>query len=289
MQITVYADLLFLTNFLTNLFLLMTTEKILQRRSNLWRRALAALLGALYAVCVYTKPLAFLGHPVLFGLFLTIVLLCAFPVYSGKHLLRCWLVFLCVHALFGGICYLLFFTTSLGIRFGAVLKNGVLYLHVPFYIPLATFPLGYALLLGLENIISYVNTRKSNLHILSFTTEEKNYTLSALLDTGNALYDSLTQLPVVIVQADAIDADTQNLRRIPYRTLTGEVRTLPAMYIQKIYIDGRETGGCMLALTDAKLSPDGRFCALLHSALFQGGYDEHSKNISLQTTHPTCR
>ncbi len=281
MQITVYADLLFITNFLSNLFLLLTTEKILHTCTKTWRRTLAASVGALYAVCVYTKALAFLGQPVFFIVVLTLLMLCAFPIRSGKHLLRCWIVFLCVHALLGGICYVLFFMTNLGIRLGVVVKNGIVYLHVPFYIVFAAFLLGYALLCGLESFLSYIGARKSNLHTLCFSLGENNYSMSALLDTGNALFDPLTHLPVIIAQEDIFKADMQTLRHIPYRTLTGEANTLPALYIPKIYIDGRSAGSCMLAMTKASLSPDGQFCALLHPALFQGGYDEHSKNISV--------
>lgn len=277
MQITVYLDVLFLTNFLSDLFLLEITEKLVRTGARRWRRVISAFCGSLYACLAFYPELSFLQSAAL-RLATALTMLCiAFRFRPLRRFLRCAIVFLCAALLSGGACYALFFTTRLGIRTGAVLKSGVFYWHVPIYIILCGFATVYFLLYALEHLLAFCLQRRRALHRLEFTIDRAHYCLPALLDTGNALYDIKSGLPVVIAEADCVHTDTALLRRIPYHTLTGETKLLPVLRPESISIDGIEVNA-MLALTQTRLSFENQFRALLHPACIQGGYYEHTAN-----------
>ena len=277
MQITVYLDVLFLTNFLANLFLLEVTEKLVRTGLRRWRRLLSALCGSLYACLAFYPDLSFLQSAVLRILTALTMLCIAFRFCTLRRFLRCTIVFFCTALLSGGICYALFFMTPLGIQTGAVLKSGVFYWHVPVYILLIGFSAAYTLLYAFEHVLSFCTQRRHALHRLEFRIGKENCCIPALLDTGNALFDTVTGLPVIIAQAECVHTDTAALRRIPYRTLTGETSLLPVLRPEYISIDGSEVCA-MLAFTSVKLSYENQFRALLHPACIQGGYYEHTAN-----------
>lgn len=277
MQITVYVDVLFLTNFLSNLFLLEVTEKLVRTGLRRWRRLIAALLGSLYACLAFYPDLSFLQGTTLRILTALTMLCIAFRFCTLRRFLRCTTVFFTTALLSGGACYALFFMTPLGIKTGAVLKSGVFYWHVPVYILLCGFAAVYALLYAFEHLLAFCIQRRRALHRLEFKIGQTHYCIPALLDTGNALFDALTGLPVIIAEADTVNTDTAALRRIPYRTLAGETKLLPVLKPEHIRIDGDEAFA-MLALTPARLSYEDQFRALLHPACIQGGYYEHTAN-----------
>lgn len=277
MQITVYVDVLFLTNFLSNLFLLEVTERIVRTGLRCWRRIVAALLGSMYACLAFYPELSFLQSATLRILTALVMLCIAFRFCTLRRFLRCTTVFFCAALLSGGACYALFFMTPLGIKTGAVLKSGVFYWHVPVYILLCGFAAMYTLLYAFEHLLAFCIQRRRSLHSLEFTIGQEYCCVPALLDTGNALFDATSGLPVIIAQADSVHTDTATLRRIPYRTLAGETKLLPVLRPEHISIDGCEVRA-MLALTPAQLSYENQFRALLHPACIQGGYYEHTAN-----------
>jgi len=284
MHISIYADVLFLTNFLANFLLLHLTKKISKASTNILRLLASACLGSLYAMLLFFMPLTMWRSVLLHLLIGVAMLTVAFRFRSAKQLIQCALLYFSISLLSGGICYALFFLTSLGIASGAVLKNGVFYWHVPIYIIPIAFLLAYALCHALEKLLGFYALRKKNLYTLKLKYGDRQVTLRALVDTGNALYDPFNSLPVIVAEkssaADLLtpETNTDTLHQIPYRTLEGKQHFLPAIKPDSIQIDGRAANDCMLALTDAKLSFDGQYTALLHNAAFQGGqYEHHTK------------
>lgn len=269
MHITVYADILFLTNFLSNLFLLTLTEKIVRTDTRRLRRIVAAALGGVYACAAFLPQLTLLQSFVCRILAAGAMLCIAFRFHSYKHFLRCALLFTTALLLSGGCCYVLFFMTQLGIKTGAVLKSGIFYWHVPAHIIVLAFTAAYGLLFAFEKLITFYAARKQNLHTLRIVTPVGGVTLPALLDTGNALYDTASMLPVIIAEAKCFPMHAPQ-QHIPYRTLAGETHFMPVLRPLHVEIDGQRVGDCMLALTQTQLSSDGSFRALIHPALIQG-------------------
>ncbi len=266
MHITVYADVLFLTNFLANWCLLGLTEKIVKTGARPWRLAAAAVLGGIYACAAFFPQLTLLQSFV-FRILTALVMLCiAFRFRTCKHLLRCALIFVCALLLSGGGCYALFFMTKLGIKTGAVFKSGIFYWHVPIHSILLAFTGAYGLICVFERLITYYAVRKKNLHTLRIYTDAGIVTLPALLDTGNALFDPVSKLPVIVAEAACFGTVTPQ-RHIPYRTLAGETHFLPAVRPTRVEIDAATAGECMIALTGTRLCFDGSYRALIHPAV----------------------
>ena len=195
---------------------------------------------------------------------------------SLKQFLQCSLWFLVVHLLAGGFSYALFFMTQLGIRTGTICSNSIFYWHVPGYIVLLAFLGAYGALCTMEKLLTFRAARKTSIHTVQISLNGTSITLPALMDTGNALYDPFTTLPVIIAEHSAVTiTDAIHTHAIPYRTLAGEIRTLPTVRPDRVTIDGVVAPPCMLALTATRLCFDKQYRALLHPALIQGGHYEH--------------
>lgn len=274
MEITVYIDVLFITNFLSDFFLLHLTEKIARTEAHILRRIAAALLSSLYACLTFLQTLSF-SQSIALRLLTALAMLCiAFRFCSPKQFARCTVIFLCGALLCGGACYALFFATPLGIQTGAIFKGGIFYWHIPVYVLLAAYAIVYALLYAFERLLSLYAHRHRLLYPLDIRLCGQAYSCTALLDTGNTLYDANTNLPVIILEADALPPSPIQ-RYITCRTIAGEAQTLPLIEPEAIYINGEKTDA-ILALTQTHLNSEKQFRALLHPACIQGGHYEHT-------------
>ncbi len=281
MHITVYADLLFCTNFILNLFLLLCTKRLGKINSHIRRQLAGALLGSIYAVLAFFPSFTFLQSVLLKLALLPLLLLCSFRLHSCKQFAHCLILFGALQMLAAGGAYALFFMTDLGFATGAVVKNGIFYWHVPFFTVCCAALFAYGICFAGEKLLALYATRKQHIYTLQITLFEKTVTLSALLDTGNALYDCITQLPVIIAERQYIQPDnTTHSFSIPYKTLSGDVCSLPAYRPERITVNGKPAPPCVLALTEAQLCFDNTYQALLHPALIQGGFYEYATNAT---------
>ncbi len=279
MHITIYADVLFLTNFLANLFLLRLTEKITKITAPPMRKLAAAFLGGIYACAAFFPQLSLLQSFIFRVLTAGVMLHIAFHFRSYKHFLRCNLIFLTASLLSGGICYALFFMTQLGIKTGTVFKSGIFYWHIPATVVLLAFFAASGILYAFETLANFYVSRKENLYTICVDTDGGRIALPALLDTGNALYDPPSRLPVLIAEADCFPKLATPCS-IPYRTLAGETHFLPSFRPKSVEINGCPAADCMLALTQTRLSCDGSYRALIHPALIQGGLYDHNAKVT---------
>lgn len=276
MHITIYADVLFITNLFSNLYLLLCTKKLTKNSAHFMRQLAGALLGSIYAVLLFFPSLSLLQSTMCKLLILLTLLCISFRFYSLKQFLQCALWFFSVHLLTGGLGYALFFMTQLGIQTGTVCSNGIFYWHVPIYIVLLAFIGAYGVLCATEKLLTFHAARKTNIYTLQISLNGTRITLPALMDTGNALYDPLYSLPVIIAEQNTISfIEATHSHTVPYRTLAGETRTLSAVRPDFVTIDGITAPPCILAFTDTRLSFDGQYRALLHPALIQGGPYEY--------------
>ena len=60
MHVTIYADVLFLSNLLSNLYLLLCTKKLTKNNAHFMRQLTGALLGSIYAVLLFFPSLTLL-------------------------------------------------------------------------------------------------------------------------------------------------------------------------------------------------------------------------------------
>ena len=198
MEQTVYGDILFFVNFCMDFQCLFLTAKLLRRPFRLWRGALFAALGALYACVV---------------LFLSISGVWAFLADCGVCLLMCIGVFW--HREARPLQLLIPFALYFGVSFavgGVISGMGALLSHIEAPVGVGEGELssvGFFLLAMLGGLVTFLwgrlcQRRAKGKHVhLTLFWGERTITLEGLIDTANLLKDPVGGKAVVLLESDA--------------------------------------------------------------------------------------
>lgn len=281
----IYIDTLFLTNFIINYLILLSTAKICSVRASRLRMAGGAALGGAYSVLVVFPMFGFLLSP---WVKITAGILMMLSVFCGaKGLFRIGVVFFAVSALFAGV------VVALSLLGAGSLFDGTSYIPVTLKILLPAFAVSYA---AVSLAFRRMGRRAEGMKMseLRIELEGRSVKMAALLDTGNSLTDPITGRPVIVVEAEAVSAlfdrriqrlIQENLaenpvefleklngegmasrfRLIPYTAVGVSGGFLLGFKPDKIIIDGEEKQG-MIALSPTAVSDGG-----IYSALVNGG------------------
>ncbi|MBR3045864.1 MAG: sigma-E processing peptidase SpoIIGA [Oscillospiraceae bacterium] len=231
---TIYLDVLLLSNLWADYALLRTTAALTHAPLRPWRCLLAAAVGAVSALSIFLPPLPV---PALLLLrILLAVLLCgiAFGFGNRRILLRQTAVFFGCSLLFCGAVWLL---ASRRTPAGWYLQNTVIYADISLLTLLLGTTAAAAIAALWERRAAANRHRTYRLHL---RIDGMDFSLPALADSGNTLRDVFSGKPVIVCGTDALRqwlaqypdaesaaADAKGFRMLPVRTVTG-TRLLPA-------------------------------------------------------------
>lgn len=180
-----------------NFMLLWVTLKLSKGRSAIWRMCIAAAIGGLYAVLLFIPGYEFLQRTSLKLCLSILIILIAYDIRDFKEFVKIFMFFYVVTFIFGGAAFgLYYFFEDLG-----VMKNGVFYIK--------NYPIRILAIASLTMIISsrflwsFIQIRFSKEELLfdiSVSFGEGKILTQALLDTGNTLYDPVSNFPVVVIE-----------------------------------------------------------------------------------------
>ncbi len=286
----VYADVLFLVNFIANYLLLRATARLSRRRARQGRMVLSSLGGALYATLalapgldpLYAWPLRLVAG--------ALMVLVAFPDVRGRALFSLFLSFY--------LCCMVAAGTA--IAFFALVRSLRSYsLGYPAWSPVPWWAVFAGLLVAAAiPLLLALSSQKPGSPFLQVQLEVdgKSVTLTGLLDTGNDLRDPLTGLPVIVVDLDslkgilsgetidffsskwdslgddlALDPMARRLRLIPYCGISGKRGVLPGFIPDKVFVSKKAGSSApidaVVGVSWKKLSPSGAYQALVHPDL----------------------
>lgn len=261
---TIYLDELFCLNLVIDYFLLLGAAKLCALPLCRGRFLAAAGLGGLWSALALLPGLGFLQtplmHPVLAG-FMTLT------AFGGqKRLLRCFLAFLGMSALFGGAVY------AAGLYRGGYARSGALV-----RVDLRVLAGALALSWGAVELLFRRNGRTARRRITALSVEKdgRRTRLLALEDSGNGLYDPLTGMAALVADAEAagrlFEPDLRpwlrgdpaeavlhipGLRLMPYRGVDGATRLLPLFRPDRVTDEKGQEHPLLIAVT-RQLSGDG--------------------------------
>ena len=285
MKPVVYIDVLFFVNFFINLVLLHTTSKLLNLKTHLLRLSVAALLGALYSVLVFYPRLSVFYTSLSKVLSSFAICAAAFNIKGIKLYIKTLITFLLVTIAFGGGIFAVMCFTGLGAKSGMFIKNGVLYMNLPWQILIVAALVLYFLI---RRIKGAVLAGKLNYIDLKVTYSGHTASLKALPDTGNALCDPISNAPVIVAEFSAVskilphefarifesenDIDTVPLsckiRLIPFASIGCENGMLWGFKPDKVeaFLNERSVtlGDVIIGMCRGSLSSDKSFNALIH-------------------------
>ena len=278
---TIYADILFLINFIVNYLILFTTGRISSAPLRRTRLFCASSVGAVYGVAVFFPGLSFLAT---FASKTIVSVLIVFTSFGKKELLKNTLIFLAVSLGFAGT---VFAATLLGLGDFCEINNGICYLHVSAPVLIISSVVAYIFLSAVFNRHASHSLHKiSKVRIRSNTSE---IILSALHDTGNSLRDPSTNAPIIISDYASLcailpqgareildeaapsayplslDKLTQygTFKLIPYKTVNTSFALMLTYLPDEITVDGHIVKNALVAISSSPVSDGGAYTAII--------------------------
>lgn len=306
----VYVDLVFLTNLAIDGTVLLATAKARRIRPTSWRLFLAAALGSAYAAALFWAEIPYLyslGTKVAVSVLMVLI---TFGYNGPLAFIRTFGMFYAVNfATLGGVLGLDSLFRAAGSPWSGMSISPQGGIVLDWQMQLVMFALAFLLSLWLFHTTAGTRRKQANTADLLWQAEiridERVWTIPALLDTGNRLYDPLTRTPVMIIEAavwqselppgwcDRLQTDPADellaeldeasrdvfpwlyrLRLIPYRGVNGQSRIMLAVkpdVVQFTQTDEPplQADRVLIGLDGGTLSADGAYRAIIHPELIR--------------------
>ena len=273
MEAVVYADILFLINFMINIILLKITEIFSKQRFPAFRQCIAGAFGALYAIFM------FLPHTKIFYIFpfkMTVSLIMVIIATPRAGIIKtvkiCSIFYLVAFTFAGILLALIYFTGNSSPK----LYGGIFYFDISLTTLIISSVFAYIVL----QISSSIFARNKNLGLkkLKVCMNGRECILTALSDTGNLLTDPISCSPVIIAEKNHIlplfpdgvpDIETKQisyskLRIIPYSSLGNDSGIMTGFVPDALIIDGRKISDIIIGISNTTLSQTHEYNALFN-------------------------
>ena len=282
----VYADMLFLLNFLMDSVIIYATGLLIRKNLHIPRMMLSATVSALYSAIMFFPQVSFLYSVFFKVIFLIFGVWLAFPARTLKVLVKNTVAFLAVNLIFGGMVFVVIFATDFGTSVGSVVSNGEVYINITPSILISSTVLAY-ITAYLTSYIKQHNVKQSKLTTAAtiwFGT--KNITVTALCDTGCSLSDPTSGYPAMIISYEygkrllpkpffeslttgsIIPQEFKNRYRIiPFSTIDNKNGIMHGFIPDKVHIHGHEISKIVIAISKTIVNKDTGFSAILNPEL----------------------
>ena len=239
----IYVDIVFIINIILDFILLMGVCVILTRNTKIKRIILGSFIGGLSTIILFINISGLISFiiKIILGLLMVLV---TFGYHSLKYT-------------FNNLFYLYSLSFSVG---------GVMYLLMDkSYYNYIVLVIGFILVLYLYiKMIKKYQTSYSNYYKVKIIIKGKLYDVIGYLDTGNKLYDTLCNRPVVILDKK-IKYNLEDVVYVPYTSLNN-TSILKCLKSDKIIINNHEFNNYLVGLSNKKINIDGINC-ILHSKM----------------------
>ena len=264
----IYADILFLINFVSSYILLDLSARITHCRPKLLRHIISAVIGAFLAVIGFCAGEYAGAVKMLSALMLPV---CAFG-FRGADTVRQVIIFSLLSVVMAGI-----FAFLSGASQTIVMRNGIMYFNLSVMRFMVVFAISYIVISLSVWIIKrrrYVKCQK-----LAITLKDKTARVTALVDSGNVLKEPVTGKDVVIVEWEKIrllfdgieyadfkrETEKYKLWLVPYHSLGNTGGLIYAFLADDISVidEKRRVGKIFVGITNEKLSAKDEYNAII--------------------------
>ncbi len=267
---TVYVELIVLDNMFMNMLILYTASFAIKARARLWRVAVAAFIGTLYALALILSSASVLSNWIIKIL---LSLLMALIAYNPRS----------IKAFFKSLCSLYVFTFVYGgavIGMNYMLSNNMLITGSVLYFDGRVRSV--FLFIAAAALITYAVLRavrhKSDIKTcdMVISINGNSQPLCALIDTGNSLREPLSDEPIIVCDKQLLDSgglisEKEDYLYINCASVSGEIE-IPCLRAEKIrLIQGKKEinlDNVWIGLSPRTLSEDGSYSALLPPELY---------------------
>ncbi len=300
----IYADVVFLVNFLMDSFIILLTSIIIKKRVNYFFILLGGLLGSLsYCLLMFNPFLSQYYNPVISIFTIIIPILVVFRPKKIKEFLKQFLVINICAFFIGGLTTALFFYTNAKNYLGEMLSFSVENFSIKMLIFSCSF--AYIFIKIYRIVLTKKMTKKQHIIDIKIKDSNNETTFKALVDTGNTLKEPMSNKHVIVLEFDYFkdfipnemklifyeknendiakiyealekidDADfLNNFRIIPFKSIGNENGILIGIKIddveilddtKKIYLNNVYVG-----IANFKLTNNDEFNALINPEIFE--------------------
>ena len=260
----VYVDVLFIENFIVNLFLLTITMRFLKHKCRISLLSVSACIGGIYSFILIIPKLEPLGSLPIELLMAYLMLRLVYGKTTFLNMLKVLITFLMITFTLSGICFLF----SLKQNYYILGGNFKIEKYSIKYIILSLM----SIYIFSNRMIDYIRDKvavNSYIYMMEFEIEGKGYSFRSFLDTGNELREPVTNLPCILIEKNLfsqINFKDKNMYNIPYNAI-GYGGNLKGVRVNDIKIKGRDL--CNIQVNAVvcpcmeKLSKENEFNALL--------------------------
>ena len=270
MRYIVYIDRLFLLQLVQSCVLLLLTREFLRSTVTLKRIVFASAAGTLLFCVIFLLPGISRNIKVLlFALCSLATLWLAFRIRTLQVFCRAVILYHAAAFLLAGALYAL--------------------LHAAGRRPAMTTMQASLCAVGIGTAALYIlrwEKKSAQAVIVTAILEDGDVkiTLEALIDSGNSLYDPISQRPVCVVEKAALAGKIpldipEKFRLIPYHSLGKKHGIMQAVEIEKLKVkkEGQELviEKALLGLYENKVTQSGAYQMILHPALLENRRNGH--------------
>lgn len=225
---TVYADVLITINTFINFFLLLICVRINRQRYKKWRLILGAFVGGIFSLTIFLSYKSVIIDAIIKIISAVAIVLVSFGFKRIKPFLRNVAVLFIVTFLFAGVVFAAWYLFK---PQKILIHNSVVYFDISV---LFLIIITIAVYLIITIILSFLKKEA----ITSFNCQvtlilgKKSVLLNTMLDSGNSLFDPLSDMTTIIVDSKKLSELCGKInyinipdryRLIPCRTVSGDV------------------------------------------------------------------
>jgi len=298
MEMTIYADALFLVNFIMNGFVLWVLSKLISTpRKFRWILLGSAVMSLLYTLLIIIE--AFRGfNIILSSLFiLTVGVLTTFHPKNIKSFLKLIPFAYAISFTVGGLGMALFFLTDIPYATHYMTADWEgLTRAISWQLVLMGTVISYVFIKILLFFLERLRLKRQMFCIVDVIVGDEKCSFNALVDTGHSLKDPISKTPVIIAEFDLIknllpdgikiifyekkEANLVNLlpnheenfykriRLVPFSSLGKSNGILIGFRPDKVHFDdGEKSSDAIIGIYNEKLSKNGTYSGLLSPEL----------------------
>lgn len=277
MQYTVYADVLFLVNWLMDYALLKAAAAVLRLKTGRMRMALASAAGAAWVCVIAVIRLPRAAETVgSLAVISSLMIRIAFRPKGVRTFLRQFLTLYGIAIVGGGMVNLIYFHTPAGYYLKNLVQGQTRLKPKPAAVIAVSGAAVFAAAWLIRRLTEYRHLG-SELYTAVLYAKGRSVTLTGLLDTGNRLREPVTGKAVHIAQRDALEPlgpDREELFGflVPYRSVGIEAGLLTAIRLDRMDLisakgENITLDNPLVGIYEGKLSADNIYQLILHAEI----------------------
>lgn len=252
----IYADSLFLTNFMMDSAILFSVAILCKRKLSLLRIGAGAIFSAIYGTLMFFPALEFVYGFSAKIIVSALIVLISFNIKNIKTFLGAWFEFWLISALGGGTVLAMSLFTDFGKALQTTVSNCVVYANLNPIILAAGSALLYFIALIQKRIIIRNLSKERIILNLKVTYIGKIYYIKGLIDTGCEATEPLSGAPIIVAERRLFKNIDNTENKLFVNTAAG-IGELMLIFPDKIECENNEykiISGCAIALTDNRFS-----------------------------------